>query len=102
VKDAQECVENFIDENNLEGTTAFRILDLMAEAGEIAADAAKSADYGMSEKDLEVKRDEIGDALFSLLAVASDLDINAEAALEEALEKYESRISNSGSPGSAD
>jgi NTP pyrophosphatase (non-canonical NTP hydrolase) len=102
LRDAQERVENFIEKNNVEGTTAFRILDLMAEAGEIAADAAKSSDYGMSEEDLEVKRGEIGDTLFSLLAVASDLGIDAENALDEALEKYESRISDSGSPGSGD
>jgi NTP pyrophosphatase (non-canonical NTP hydrolase) len=100
MKEEQERVEEFIEEKELEGTTAFRILDLMAEAGEIAADAAKSAEYGMKEEELEVKRDEIGDALFSLLAVASDLGIDAEKALDEALEKYESRISDSGSPGS--
>ncbi|MFB6242319.1 MAG: MazG nucleotide pyrophosphohydrolase domain-containing protein [Candidatus Nanosalina sp.] len=102
MRDAQERVENFIEKNKLEGTTAFRILDLLAETGEIAADAAKSADYGMSEEDLEVKSDEIGDALFSLLAVASDLGIDAEKVLNKSLEKYESRISDSGSPGSGD
>ncbi len=98
----QERVEKFIEEHDLEGKTAYRILDLLAEAGEVAADAAKSSDYGMSEEDLEVKRDEIGDVFFSLLAVASDLGIDAEAALEESLEKYESRISDSGSPGSGE
>jgi NTP pyrophosphatase (non-canonical NTP hydrolase) len=56
----------------------------------------------MSEEDLEVKRDEIGDALFSPLAVASDLGLNAEKALNESLEKYESGISDSGSPASGD
>ena len=100
--DEQERVSDFFDEHELEGRTAYRILDLLAEAGEVAADAAKTSDYGMSEEDLDVKRDEIGDVLFSLLAVASDLGIDAEAALEESLEKYESRISDSGSPGSAD
>lgn len=96
----QERVKEFIEEHELEGKTAYRILDLLAEAGEVAADAAKSSDYGMSEDELEVKRDEIGDVFFSLLAVASDLGIDAEAALEKSLEKYESRISDSGSPGS--
>lgn len=98
----QDEVEKFIEEYDLEGTTAFRILDLAAEIGEIASDAAKSADYGLSEEELDVKEDEIGDALFSLLAVASDLEVDAGEALEKSLEKYRSRIEDSGSPGSED
>lgn len=100
MRDQQRKVKEFIEEKKLEGTTAFRILDLMAEVGEIASDAAKSADYGMDEESLDVKKDEIGDAFFSLFAVANDLGIDAEDALNQALEKYESRISDSGSPGS--
>lgn len=98
----QEKVREFIEHHELEGTTAFRMLDLVAEIGEIASDATKSADYGLSEDNLEVKDDEIGDALFSLLAVASDLDIDAGKALEKSLEKYSERIEESGSPGSGD
>lgn len=100
MKNSQEKVRNFLEKNELEGTTAFRILDLVSEVGEIASDATKTADYGLSESELEVKDDELGDALFSLLAVASDLDIDAEEALEKSLEKYRERIETSGSPGS--
>ena len=100
MKNSQEKVRNFLEKNELEGTTAFRILDLVSEVGEIASDATKTADYGLSENELEVKDDELGDALFSLLAVASDLDIDAEEALEKSLEKYRERIETSGSPGS--
>lgn len=96
----QEKVEEFIERNELEGTTAFRVIDLFAEVGEIASDAAKSADYGLKEEDLDVEKDEIGDALFSLLAVASDLDIDAGEALESSLEKYRERIETSGDAGS--
>ncbi|MFB6208888.1 MAG: MazG nucleotide pyrophosphohydrolase domain-containing protein [Candidatus Nanohaloarchaea archaeon] len=100
MKQSQRKVEEFIERNDLEGTTAFRIIDLFAEVGEIASDAAKSADYGDIEDELEVSKDEIGDALFSLLAVASDLGIDAEEALEESIEKYGRRIQDSGDPGS--
>lgn len=100
MKDSQEKVNEFIEENNLEGTTAFRILDLVSEVGEIASDATKTTGYGISEDELSVKEDEIGDALFSLLAVASDLGVDAESALEKSLEKYGERIESSGSPGS--
>ncbi|MFQ3274975.1 MAG: NTP pyrophosphatase (non-canonical NTP hydrolase) [Candidatus Nanohaloarchaea archaeon] len=96
----QRKVEEFVEKHGMEATSAFRILDLVAEVGEIASDAAKSADYGLDEKNLEVKKDELGDAFFSLLSVANDLDIDLEEALDESLEKYESRISDKGDPGS--
>jgi NTP pyrophosphatase (non-canonical NTP hydrolase) len=72
----------------------------MAEIGEIASDAAKSSEYGMNEENLEVKEDEIGDALFSLLSLASDLEIDADKALQKSLEKYGSRIDETGDAGS--
>jgi len=96
----QEKVAKFIDRQGLEGTTAFQILDLAAEVGEIAADAAKTAEYGTAADELEVKEDEIGDALFSLLAVANSLEIDAKEALDAALEKYRDRIEEKGDPGS--
>ncbi|MGA9400547.1 MAG: MazG nucleotide pyrophosphohydrolase domain-containing protein [Haladaptatus sp.] len=47
-----------------------------------------------------MKSDEIGDALFSLLAMANALDVDAGDALDEALEKYRDRIHESGSASS--
>jgi len=38
--------------------------------------------------------------LFSVLAVAESLDIDADEALDVALEKYERRINQKGDPGS--
>lgn len=96
----QRQVEKFFQENELGGTTPFRILDLVSEIGEVAKDATKSADYGQNTEKLEIKKDEIGDTLFSLLAVANDLDIDVEEALEESIQKYESRIEEKGDPGS--
>lgn len=96
----QEKVSEFMEKHELGGTTAFRILDLVSEVGEVAKDATKTSEYGESPDDLEVKKDEIGDVLFSLLAVSNDLDIDAEEALEQAMEKYEERISDRGDPGS--
>lgn len=96
----QEKVENFMQEHDMEGTPEFRILDLLAEIGEIAGDAAKSSDYGLERESLEVREDEIGDALFSLLAVCNSLDIDAGEALETSLEKYRDRIEETGDAGS--
>jgi NTP pyrophosphatase (non-canonical NTP hydrolase) len=75
-------------------------MDLVSEVGEVVKDATKSSEYGMKKEELEVKEDEIGDVLFSLCAVANDLDINLEEAFESTLKKYETRIEEEGDPGS--
>ena len=100
IREAQEKVEEFAEENQLEGTVEFRLMDLVSEVGEVVKDATKSADYGKNKEELSVKQDEIGDVLFSLLMVCNDLDIDSEKAFETALEKYKSRIEDKGDPGS--
>lgn len=100
LEDCQEQVQEFVDENELEGTVEFRIMDLVSEVGEIVKDATKSADYGMKKENLEIKEDEIGDVLFSLFTVCNDLDIDAAQAFDEALQKYERRLDEKGDPGS--
>lgn len=99
--DEQQKVSNFIQEHEMQDEPAFRILDLAAEVGEIAADATKSTSWGTSPDELDVKSDEVGDALYSLLAVAESLDIDAGDALDESLEKYRNRIEETGSASSA-
>ena len=76
----QEKVVDFIEEHELDGKAEFRILDLVSEVGEIAKDASKSTGYGERPEDLDVKTDEIGDVLFSLLAVAESLEVDASEA----------------------
>ena len=98
----QRKVAKFVVEHELDGEPAFRILDLTAEVGEIAADATKSTNWGTEPEELDVGTDEIGDVLFSLLALAHSLDIDAGSALDEALEKYERRIAETGSASSKD
>lgn len=98
--DEQQRIAAFLDDSGLHAPPAYRLLDLTAEIGEVAADAAKSSDYGTDPEALSVRRDELGDALFSLLALAEELDMDAEIALEEALDKYEARIDTDGTPGS--
>ena len=96
----QQRVAAFVDEHDLHGEPAFRVLDLAAEVGEIAADAAESTDWGTEPAELAIATDEIGDALFSLLAVAESLDVDAGDALDESLAKYEARINETGSASS--
>ncbi len=102
MKSDQEKVAEFIDKHDMEATAAFRLIDVFAEMGEIASEAAKSSDYGMNEEELDISEDEFGDALFSLLSLAEAADIDAEEALEGSLEKYRSRIDEKGDPGSGE
>jgi NTP pyrophosphatase (non-canonical NTP hydrolase) len=97
---AQDRVARFCDEHDLEADPEYRILDLAAEVGEVAADAARSSGYGTEPDELAVNEDELGDALFSLLATAESLDIDAGDALETSLAKYERRLETTGDAGS--
>ncbi|WP_128477081.1 MazG-like family protein [Halorussus pelagicus] len=98
----QRKVAEFLAEHEMDADPAYRILDLASEVGELAKDANESTDYGASPEQVDVNADELGDALFSLLAVAESLDADAEAALDEALAKYEQRIEATGDPGSGE
>ncbi|MFQ3293124.1 MAG: NTP pyrophosphatase (non-canonical NTP hydrolase) [Halobacteriales archaeon] len=98
--DAQDRVATFVTDNDLEAPPAYRLLDLTSELGEVAEEMNESTTYGTNPEALAVAEDEIGDALFALLALAEQVDVDAEAALATALEKYETRIESTGGAGS--
>ena len=98
--DEQERVAAFVAANDLDCPPAYRLLDLAAEVGELAADANTATGYGTNPAALDVARDELGDALFALLALCDALGVDAGAALNESLEKYESRLDKTGEAGS--
>lgn len=98
--DAQEDVAAFVAAHDLDAPPAYRLLDLAAEVGELAADATESSAYGADPDALSVREDELGDALFALLALADGLDVDAGDALAVSLAKYEDRITDTGDPGS--
>jgi NTP pyrophosphatase (non-canonical NTP hydrolase) len=102
--DSQDIVAEFLTTHDLHVDPTYRLLDLSAEVGELAADAADATDatdYGAAPEDLDLSRDELGDALFALLALAEGTDTDAGIALAESLAKYETRIEAAGAPGSA-
>ncbi|WP_224337372.1 MazG nucleotide pyrophosphohydrolase domain-containing protein [Haloprofundus halobius] len=98
----QQQVAAFLDRYEMHADPAYQLLDLTSEVGELAADATKSSQWGASPESLDVKTDELGDALFSLLTLAESLDIDAGEALRESLRKYECRIAESGDASSAE
>ncbi|WP_440766979.1 MazG nucleotide pyrophosphohydrolase domain-containing protein [Natronorubrum sp. DTA7] len=100
--DQQAAVADFVETYGLETPPEFRLLDLVSEVGELAKDANTSTEYGDVPRELELATDEIGDVLFATLALADSLEVDAGDALEEALEKYERRLSDEGTPGSGE
>lgn len=69
-----------------------RALDLSSEVGEVCK-LAFSAGVG-NKFEISEWEDELGDVLYSLLSLMSNLDINAEKALCKVLEKYKVRITD--------
>lgn len=100
--DEQKQVAEFIEEHDLEAPMIYRLIDLVSEVGEIAKDVTGSTDYGLQPSEVEISPDELGDALFSLLALAEAAEIDADQALDEALAKYEDRILHSGTASSGE
>ena len=101
--DEQRRVAAFVDRHGLEADPAYRALDLVSEVGEVAKEVNLSTDYGAT-AEVAVAEDEIGDALFALLALlalAEGVDVDAGRALETAIAKYAARLGASGDAGSA-
>lgn len=100
--DEQETVAEFIATHDLEGEPEYRVLDLASEVGELAKNVVDSGNYGASPDRLNIESDELGDVLFSVLAVAEAFDMDASVALDEALAKYQQRLDRSGTPSSGE
>ena len=98
--DAQNRVAAFVADHDLDAPPAYRLLDLASELGEVGKEINESTDYGTDPGAVAVAEDEVGDALFALLALAERVDVDAEAALDTALAKYEERIERTGAVGS--
>lgn len=100
--DAQSRVATFVSTNDLDAPAAYRLLDAVSELGEVAKAVCTSTEYGADPDAVAVPEDELGDALFALLALCEELDVDAEAALETALAKYEDRLAETGETGSGE
>lgn len=95
----QRLVADFVEHHDLQAPPAYRALDLVSEVGEVAKEINLSTGYGDLDE-VAVASDEIGDCLFTLLALAETVGVDAGEALEEAIEKYESRLEDTGDAGS--
>lgn len=93
----QNLVKDFLDHNNLYCGEKIRYIDLSSEIGELGKEIIKSTNYGKKQYTLnESTVEEMGDCLFSILALCCEMDIDAEKALRYALEKYQNRFDAKG------
>ncbi|MFC7077517.1 MazG-like family protein [Haloarcula halophila] len=100
--DEQDRVAAFVDDHDLSAPPAYRLLDLASELGEVAKELNESTAYGSDPGRATAAEDELGDTLFALLALCSELDVDAGEALETALAKYESRLDDAETPASGE
>lgn len=92
MKDTQEKIQLFCLHHNLVASPEHRLLDVVSELGEVAKEVLKSTDYGRKEfHSTEDFADEMGDALFSLIALANAAHVDLNTALETVLRKYDKR-----------
>ena len=100
--DAQSRVAAFVTKNDIEAPAAYRLLDTVSELSEVSKAVCASTGYGSDPEEVEVPEDELGDALFALLALCVELDVDAGMALETSLSKYEDRLAETGDAGSGE
>lgn len=97
----QRDVQEFVSKYGVAHDVETRYIDLVSEIGELGKELLKSGDYGAGEIGANSEMAmELGDCLFSLLALAESLKLDAEGCLKKALDKYKNRHQNSGDIGS--
>lgn len=98
----QARVRSFLDEHGHSCAPGARLLDVASEAGELSKEYLVSTSYGAGPFEAGAAwRDELGDLLFSVLALACETETDAEEVLGAALAKYRDRIRRTGGPGAA-
>jgi NTP pyrophosphatase (non-canonical NTP hydrolase) len=97
----QRTVADFARRHDLLHDPVVHALDLASEIGEVAKEVLLATDYGRRASQSRPQLvDELGDALYSLLALAEVCGVDAGGALGAALEKYERRLVARGEAGS--
>jgi NTP pyrophosphatase (non-canonical NTP hydrolase) len=97
----QRQVARFLRLHGLQHDPEIHALDLVSEVGELAKEVLLAAAYGRRSPQFRPElADEVGDALYSLLALAHVCDVDAGDALQAALSKVERRLAQRGDAGS--
>ena len=101
MRDAQQQAADFVREHGLSLSAQGRFIDLVSEIGELGKEILKATGYETEPftNHKEITQ-EMGDCLFSILCLCSCLGLDAQDALELALQKYEERFVEKGHVGS--
>ncbi len=92
------AVYDFLDEYKLRCGITERYIDLSSEVGK---ELLKATDYGKVDFRMTADTEqELGDCLFSLIALSRELGIDPAAALDSTLAKYKRRFDAKGRIGS--
>lgn len=100
----QKLVDEFNQKRNAHLDTmpvSARLMDIASEMGELAKEYLHCTNYGSS--DFEINEDfklELGDVLYSLLSLASEVNLDAKDCLTRVIQKYQARIDKKKSMGS--
>ncbi len=97
----QKLVNELTQKYDLKSNHEIRYMDLVSEIGELGKELIKGCAYGAKpyENSSEIEL-EIGDCLFSLIALSSELGIDIETALNKVILKYTERFELKGNIGS--
>jgi NTP pyrophosphatase (non-canonical NTP hydrolase) len=97
MKEMQYKIRMFCRDNKIDCAPEYRALDIVSEMGEVAKEILKMSDYGKREpKAREELKGEMGDLLFSVIALANTLGIDLEEALAMVIDKYRKRLKKGG------
>ncbi len=97
MNELQYKVKTFCTQHNLESPPEHRVLDALAELGEVAKEILKMSDYGrqpLCYRD-ELKL-ELGDVVYSIMTIANYFDVDIDEAVNLVLAKYEQRLGRGG------
>lgn len=101
MKDTDDAVRDFLVRSGLNCGVEHRLLDISSELGEVSKEVLKASEYGKVEPRMtEDLAEEVGDLLFAVHALASELDLDSQERLTAALKKYEARRLAKGQIGS--
>lgn len=96
MKAEQQWCKAAVEEYQLSDIPEIRLLDTVSELGELSKELLKSSHYGGTPcLRTDSMFDEMGDCLFALLCLCNCLNIDAQDALKQSLNKYEARFSSS-------
>ena len=99
--DLQRTVARVTERHDLQHDIETHALDLVAEVGELAKEILLATDYGRRPASFRRElANEIGDVLYSLLALAEACGVDAEEALGASLSKYARRLMDGGEASS--